>query len=260
VWSNDASAAYTRRIVRWVVAALVISCALAQTPADPADRVWGKKLFESQCALCHGQDGSGGRGPNLRRPKLNHAADDNALRRVISEGIEPDMPGFWQLSDREVASVAAYVKALGSLPSETVSGDVTRGQRLYKAKGCGGCHMISGDGSGYGPELTEIGAKRSPAFLRESIITPEAAVPEGFLLVDLVTPSGETIRGIRLNEDTFSIQVKDSSNGFHSFRKTDLSELRKLRGKSPMPSYERALAPEELTDLVAYLAGLRGKS
>ena len=90
--------------------------------------------------------------------------------------------------------------------------------------------------------------------------SPEAAVPEGFLLVELVTSTGETIRGIRLNEDTFSIQVKDSSNGLHSFRKADLIEVRKLRGKSPMLSYERSLAPEELTDLVAYLAGLRGKS
>jgi cytochrome c oxidase cbb3-type subunit 3 len=80
------------------------------------------------------------------------------------------------------------------------------------------------------------------------------------LLVELVISSGETIRGIRLNEDTFSIQVKDSSNEFHSFRKVDLSELRKLRGKSPMPSYEHSLAPEELTDLVACLASLREKS
>jgi cytochrome c oxidase cbb3-type subunit III len=243
------------------VAALVISCSLAQTPADPAgDPVWGKKLFESQCALCHGQDGSGGRGPNLRRPKLTHAADDYALRKVISEGIAPDMPAFWQLSDREVSGVAAYVKTLGSAPSEPVPGDVAHGERLYKAKGCATCHMISGDGSGYGPELTEIGAKRNAAFLRESIIAPEASVPEGFLLVELVTASGATIRGIRLNEDTFSIQVKDSNNELHSFRKADLSELRKLRGKSPMPSYERSLSPEELTDLVAYLAGLRGKS
>ena len=78
--------------------------------------------------------------------------------------------------------------------------------------------------------------------------------------MELVISSGETIRGIRLNEDTFSIQVKDSSNEFHSFRKVDLSELRKLRGKSPMPSYEHSLAPEELTDLVACLARLREKS
>jgi cytochrome c oxidase cbb3-type subunit 3 len=192
----------------------------------------GQKLFESQCALCHGQTGGGGRGPNLHRLKLNQAPDESALRKVISEGIAPEMPAFWQMSDREVASVAAYVRTLGSAPSEPVPGDASRGERLYVSKGCGGCHMIAGDGSGYGPELTDVGVKRSLAFLRESIVAPEASVPEGFLLVELVTSSGETIRGIRLNEDTFSIQVKDSSNVIHSFRKADLSELRKLRGKS----------------------------
>jgi cytochrome c oxidase cbb3-type subunit 3 len=248
---------YTRSIVRWILAALVIPCALAQTLGDPA---WGKKLFESQCALCHGQDGSGGRGPNLHRPKLNHAADDTALRKLISFGIEPGMPAFWQLSEREVASVAAYVRTLGAAPLEPVAGDASQGQRLYQAKGCAACHMISGDGSGYGPELTDIGAKRNAAFLRESIVAPEASVPDGFMLVELVTPGGAIVRGIRLNEDTFSIQVKDASNKFHSFRKAELGEVRKLRGKSPMPSYEHSLTPGELTDLVAYLAGLRGKS
>ena len=63
-----------------------------------------------------------------------------------------------------------------------------------------------------------------------------------------------------LNEDTFSIQIKDQKGQFLSFRKAELKELRKQRGKSPMPSYRGSLTPEELTDLTAYLAGLRGKS
>jgi len=247
--------------VRWLVTALVISCAFAQNAAEPpGDPALGEKLFQSQCALCHGHDGSGGRGPNLRRPKLNHAADDAALRKLISEGISPDMPAFWLLSEREVASVAAYVKTLGLAPAEAVPGDASRGERVYQSKGCAACHMIAGEGSGYGPELTEIGAKRNAAFLRESIVAPEASVPDGFLLVELVTSSGTAIRGIRLNEDTFTMQVKDSRNEFHSFRKSEVAEVRKLRGKSPMPSYERSLTPDELTDLVAYLAHLRGKS
>lgn len=247
--------------MRWILTALTLSCALAQTATEhSADPAWGKRLFGSQCALCHGQDGTGGRGPNLHRPKLSHAPDDAALHKVISEGIEPEMPGAWQLSEREVASVAAYVKTLGSVAVEPVPGDPARGERVYRTKGCGACHMVRGEGSGFGPELTEIGAKRSAAFLRESITTPEASVPEDFLLVELVTTAGAIIRGLRLNEDTFSIQVKDASDEFHSFRKTELQEVRKLRGKSPMPAYDRSLTPEELTDLVAFLAGLRGKS
>ena len=33
--------------------------------AFPQSLDTGKRIFESQCALCHGQDGSGGRGPML---------------------------------------------------------------------------------------------------------------------------------------------------------------------------------------------------
>jgi cytochrome c oxidase cbb3-type subunit 3 len=167
------------------------------------------------------------------------------------------MPGAWQLSPREVKSLAAYVRSLGSIPLEPLPGDPSRGQRLFKTKACDTCHMIHGEGSSFGPELTGIGAKRSAAFLRESLVAPEAVVPDEFLLVELVTGSGATIRGVRMNEDTFSIQLKDASGEFHSYRKSVLKDIRKLRGKSPMPSYEGALNPEEMNDLIAYLAGLR---
>ncbi len=250
--------------MRWIFGFLCVACAAAQTaqtaPEPVGDAVLGQQRFESQCALCHGQDGSGGRGPNLRRPKLDHAPDDAALRKVIAEGIQPEMPGAWQLSPHEVASVAAYVRKIGAVPAEPVPGDAAHGEQVYKSKGCANCHMIRGVGSGFGPELSDIGSRRSVAFLRESIVVPEASVPDGFLMIEAVTNSGTTVRGVRVNEDTFSIQIKDQKGEFLSFRKADLKELRKQRGKSPMPSYQGSLTPEELTDLTAYLAGLRGKS
>ncbi len=253
---------HIRSILRlwWTFVLIGIPCAFAQTPSERAsDPALGKRLFESQCAVCHGETGEGSRGPNLHRPTLNQAPDDAALRKVIANGIAPEMPGAWQLTPHEVASVAAFVKSLGAMPEAPVAGDPSRGEHVYRAKGCAGCHMIRGQGSGFGPELTDIGARRSSAHLRESIVAPEAAVPEDFLLVELALANGSTIRGIRLNEDPFSIQIKDSKSEFRSFRKSDLRELRKLRGKSPMPSYERTLTPEELTDLTAYLSTLRGK-
>jgi cytochrome c oxidase cbb3-type subunit 3 len=170
------------------------------------------------------------------------------------------MPGAWQLSPREVKGVVAYVRSLGSITLEPLPGDASRGERLFKTKGCDTCHMVRGQGSGFGPELTDIGSKRSAAFLRESLIAPEAVVPDDFLLVELITASGATIRGARVNEDTFSIQIKEVSGELHSYRKSALKDLRKLRGKSPMPSYDGALKPDEMDDLIAYLASLRGNS
>jgi cytochrome c oxidase cbb3-type subunit 3 len=240
---------------RWLLIAVFTTSAFAQATED---LVAGRKLFEAQCALCHGQTGGGGRGPALNRPKLSHAPDDQALRRVISEGIDPEMPGAWQPHPREVHSVAAYVRSLGAIPPEIPSGDAARGAAIYDAQKCAACHMIAGKGEGFGPELTQIGARRNIAHLRRTIQKPSATLPEEFLYIAATTTAGQTIRGIKVNEDSFTIQLKDAGGKFHSFRKAGLKELRRLTGETPMPSYEVRLSSTELDDLVSYLAGLKG--
>jgi putative heme-binding domain-containing protein len=244
---------------RWILVAASSIAAIAQT-VPPPDVTVGKKIFESQCALCHGQTGTGGRGPGLNRPKLNKAPDEAALGRVISDGIPPEMPGAWQLSKHEVESVAAYVRSLGTVAPEALPGDAARGAAVYDSKGCASCHIASGKGQGIGPELTDIGARRNAVYLRRTLLRPADSLPEDFLYLVAVTSGGQTIRGIRVNEDSFTIQVKDDRGKFHSFRKDELKELRRLKQESPMPSFERSLTAAELDDLVAYLAGLRGKS
>jgi cytochrome c oxidase cbb3-type subunit III len=242
---------------KWLLTGLVAVHALAQVAAS--DTAAGKKIFESQCALCHGQTGTGGRGPSLTRAKLAKAPDDESLWKVISTGIEPEMPGAWQLNVHEVYSVGLYVRSLGALPPEVLPGNPSLGARIFQSKGCAGCHVVAGKGDGYGPELTDIGTRRSGAHLRQAILRPATLLPEGFLYVTAVTQSG-TIRGIRVNEDSFNIQIKDSHGQFHSIPKSDLKELKRLRDETPMPSYEGSLSAAELDDLVAYLASLKGKS
>jgi putative heme-binding domain-containing protein len=228
---------------------------LAQEPAP--DLAAGKKIFEQQCALCHGAKGTGGRGPVLTKPKLSKAPDDAALRALISDGSPPEMPGAWQLSPRDVTNVAAFVKSLGSIPPEPVPGDPSHGAALYKVKACDSCHIVAGQGAGFGPELSAIGARRNAAHLREALVNPAAFVPEDFMLVEAIPVSGSAVRGIRANEDTFTVQVKDLSGHFHSFRKDELREYQKLRDKSAMPAYDK-LSAADLDDLVAYLTTLRG--
>lgn len=241
---------------KWILSAVLAIAAVAQVP-DPSA---GKKIFESQCALCHGQTGTGGRGPSLNRAKLAHAPDDEALWKVISNGIEPEMPGAWQLNVREVYSVGLYVRSLGAIPPEALPGDASRGERIFQSKGCAGCHMVAGIGEGFGPELTDIGTRRNGAHLRQAITKPATLLPEGFLYVSATTQNGSTIRGIRVNEDSFNIQIKDARGQFHSLAKSQLKELKRLSGETPMPSYEKSLTAPELDDLVSYLASLKGKS
>ncbi len=224
-----------------------------------ADALAGKRLFDRHCALCHGIDGKGGRGPSLNRAKLAHAPDDAALKGVIADGIPPSMPEGWLFDDNDLVNLAAYVRSLSKIPADPVPGDAGRGAAVYAKSGCSACHILAGAGAGYGPELTGIGERRNASFLMKIISKPSTGLPEDFLFVKATTASGEAIEGIRANEDSFTIQIKDSGGQYHSLRKQELKELHKLRGETPMPSFKGILTTLEMQDLVAYLASQRGK-
>lgn len=249
--------------VIWVIL-FCSSLSLAQSgpPANPtpADLAAGQRFYMGACSYCHGPGGEGGRGPNLAVPRLFRAADDPALFRIIRNGIEgTEMPRAWRMLDKEIWQVVAYVRSLGRLPRQAVSGDAARGAQIYRGKGnCAQCHILAGQGGRMGPSLDDIGARRSPDYLRQALLEPGAAAPDGFLQVTAVTRDGRKITGIRLNESTFSVQLRDLSDRFHSFLKSELAELRKEKGQSPMPGYKDLLTPAEVDDLVAYMASLRG--
>ena len=237
--------------------AFVAGAARAQ---EAPDLVRGRKLFDAHCARCHSIGGTGGEGPSLVRPTLRHAADDATLFTIVQEGIEgTKMPGTWTLSDVETWDVVGYVRSLGRLEPESLSGDPIRGRELFEGRlGCGVCHVVRGEGGVFGPELSDIGLRRGAAHLRESIVEPGATVDPAYVVVTLRTPEGDEIRGARVNEDSFTLQVRDATGELRSFAKRELSGLDKKFGESLMPSYAGELDESELEDLVAYLASLRG--
>ena len=157
---------------------------------------------------------------------------------------------FWQ--------VAGYVRTLGRPAVVALPGDARHGQKLYQSLGCAGCHTIVGQGGTLGPELTEVGARRNAAFLRDCLLDPAKTLPDDFVMVVARTRDGREVRGIRVNEDTFTIQIKSLDGRFESFRKDALVRLEK-RPESPMPSYRAKLPGADLDDLIAYLASLRGE-
>jgi putative heme-binding domain-containing protein len=239
------------------------------TGADDIDR--GRALYSTHCASCHGPSGEGGKGPTLAQPMLARAQDDAALYKIIREGVSgTEMPRA-RLEKPDVARVAAFVKSLGTLPMEQVPGDPLRGAQLYATKGaCAKCHTLGGEGSSFGPDLNDIGRRRSAAHLRRSLLEPNAEVPQSFnafrsdvmlpnnfLYVRAVTRDGRNVDGVRVNEDTFSIQIREAPGRVHSLFKADLKALHKDWGKSPMPSYADAMTSDEIDDLVAFMATLR---
>jgi putative heme-binding domain-containing protein len=114
--------------------------------------------------------------------------------------------------------------------------------------------MIRGKGSPFGPELSNIGAARSAAAIRHSIMEPDAEIVDGFAGARLKLKSGEAIEGVIRNEDNFSIQVMDREGRLRMPEKEAITALARLEKKSLMPEKIAAeLTPEELQDLLAFL-------
>ena len=230
------------------------------TTAD--DRAAGEKTYMGQCAGCHGPRGEGGRGPDLTRPVFLHAESDYAFFKVMRNGIDgTEMPRIVSVTDKEVWQVIAYVRSLNGLTRETARGDANAGKATYYGKGgCANCHLNrAGDlakGRALGPDLSDIGLRRSPSHLRESLVDPGKRLPDNFALISFTDAEGKSQRMIRLNEDTFSVRAQDLGGKVHSLLKANLKNYRREEA-TPMPSYKN-LNENELDNLVAYLASLKG--
>jgi len=219
----------------------------------------GEKLYIAHCSGCHGMHGTGGRGPALNQPWLLRQANGRYFFNTIRNGLEGgEMPAFPMVSDANIWELIQYVRSKGSAREVKLPGDPAAGRILYDSKGaCNSCHIIDGEGNAAGPELTGIGRRRSAGYLRDALISPGLDLAPGYEIVTLVLGDRKTLRGVRINEDTFTIQIRDLAGNFHSYRKDKLTGIRREPGASTMPSYENRLTETEINDLVAYLASLR---
>lgn len=138
------------------------------------------------------------------------------------------------------------------------AGDPAAGGAIFAGKGgCLACHSVDNRGGSLGPDLSEVGVMRTPEALRTALLDPDAEIETEYITITVLTKQGERRQGLRLNEDDFSIQLRDANGDLRSFQKDGLETLgRELR--SLMPSYAATLSTREIDDLVAYLRSLKG--
>lgn len=215
----------------------------------------GQTIFNRACAACHGAAGAGGRGPSLRGP-LQHGNQSADIRRVIQNGVPgTGMPKF-RFLPAEMTGLVSYVQSLsrGSGSAPAAAGNRIAGKQVYEKQGCARCHKIGKEGSAYGPNLSQIGSLRSYEFLKTSILNPSAEVPEKYQGVTVTTSDGKQHKGVRVNEDTFTLQLRLPDQSFASFDKQTLQN-ETVEKESPMPAY--LMSGDELKNLLAYLSSLK---
>jgi putative heme-binding domain-containing protein len=188
---------------------------------------------------------------------FRRASSDRALFSISRNDIpNTEMPGTFNLPDLEVWRMVGYVRQLSRQgAAEPSTGDATAGAIAYQNSGCSVCHTVNGTGGFLGPDLTGIGAKRAVRHLRESIVNPNADIPLDYRSVSVTDRAGTTISGIHLNEDEYSVHLRDVSGNLRSFMKSDLAQIA-LPRQSLMPPFA-SLPTADLENLVAYLSALR---
>jgi mono/diheme cytochrome c family protein len=160
------------------------STALAQAEADPER---GGELYIENCVVCHGIDGMGRIGANLRNfPAIDVGA---VLETTIAAGIEGTVMPAWgtanggPLSDQDIADISAYIQGAfaGSdpiLPAPTyiapqidplpnVDGDPSAGALVFQAN-CVACHGEQGQGR-FGVPLAKSWSGNTPEVYIRSV-------------------------------------------------------------------------------------------
>jgi len=244
--------------------ALCASAAWAQAPLHDeqyaaADIKYGATVYTARCVTCHGAQGDAIANVDLRAGRFRTAVIDRDLERVIRSGTPAGMPAF-ALDNAEMTGVIAYIRNMNAVDSATVAaGDVARGRAVYQGKGgCASCHRVGPAGSHVAPNLSEVGAARSPAQIERSLLDPTSQMMPINRPVRAVTKDGTVIQGRRLNEDTYGVQIMDGRGRLHSLVKADLREYT-IGTTSPMPSFKERLSSAEIGDLVSYLLTLKGQ-
>ena len=241
-----------------VRAATLFFALLMALPASAAGQAPGSvrqglALYRGRCANCHGVDARGFRAPDLTNARWSENAGN--LFQIIRRGIRgTDMPGTG-MQNLEIRAIMAYLGTVSSPGAPDAElGDRANGERIFwETANCGVCHRVGERGGYLGPDLTRIGRARSRAALVREIRNASEFIVANYDAVTLVTGDGSRVRGAVKNEDTFSIQIMDSSQRLRAFLKSDLRELTH-EDRSLMPDYPRTrLSDRDLDDLIRYL-------
>lgn len=230
--------------------------------SDPKAAEVGRWMFRIYCAPCHGIHADGGRGPDLTLGTYAAGDRDSDLFRVISRGVpgtEMAAYGGGRVEDEGIWRLVSYIRSVARHDNTTIQGDAQPGERTFWGKGgCGACHRVGDKGSGLGPDLSRVGRQRSLAYLRTSVLKPDAYVTPGYSTITVVLHNGTKIVGVEKSFDNFSAQLMDLSGKYYSFVREDVTSM-KREPRSLMPStYEQLLNESEINDLLAYLSSLRG--
>ena len=139
-----------------------------------------------------------------------------------------------------------------------LGGDADRGRSVFMnhaAAQCVRCHKVAdGKGSNVGPNLKEVGKKKEPLYILESLIDTQKVVAKGYGNISLTLKDGTSVAGQFRDEKNGSVILRDAENNETEIPVDSVAERSPVI--STMPPVGFILSKQELRDVMAYLTSL----
>ena len=234
-------------------------------------------MNKKSCLGCHQLNEEGGRiGPSLNRSSFNYKPEWIYAWISNPQIFRPDtkMPNLG-LEPEEARAITSFLVSFqpekGGEEIEfevsekwkryfSTKGDAKRGEKIFNdpegTANCARCHLVKGQGSSVGPELSFVGTSRTREFLLESILDPDAVITSGYKTILILTKDRKFITGIKKNEDDSGFDIVDK-NGENRHIPRNMIKKFKTQKISTMPgNFKDLLETQEVADLLAYLGTL----
>ncbi|QMU31270.1 PVC-type heme-binding CxxCH protein [Adhaeribacter radiodurans] len=141
----------------------------------------------------------------------------------------------------------------------TLTGDPVNGKAVF-SQSCVACHKVNGEGTPFGPELSEIGNKLPKVALYKSILHPDAGISFGYEGYQLKLKDGNQVTGIIASQTEDKLDLRQPGGSVTSYALADVVSKKQME-TSLMPSnLQQTMSEQELVNLVEYLTTLKKAS
>lgn len=136
-----------------------------------------------------------------------------------------------------------------------MEGNSANGKNIFNQT-CQTCHQVQGQGTQFGPDLSNIGDKLPKGGLYVAVLQPSAGISYGYAGYIVTLKDGTKVSGI-IDSETGRELVLRIPGGFTKRLKKSNIKSRKKMNNSLMPNLASTFSQQELVDLVEYLSSLK---
>ncbi|MGZ4963962.1 MAG: PQQ-dependent sugar dehydrogenase [Limisphaerales bacterium] len=142
----------------------------------------------------------------------------------------------------------------------THEGDVVRGRLLFADEqklGCVKCHTVDGSGTKAGPDLLTVGDKFARRDLIQAVLSPSAAIADGYGTTQVETIDGDEFVGVLKQVTDKWIELIGGDAKRIRIATADIKEQRGSSVSLMPKGLQAALTEQQFADVIEYLVSLK---